>query len=102
MSTYREQFDSAMACNTREMADLWLAAEIERYVNEFGQAEAQARNVILQNLGYMAGYGDDSTAQKVQALFGAEHPIFGPAGYHRTVTPEQAFALGQKHAEKLA
>ncbi len=37
-------------------------------------AVAQERN----NLGYYAGYYDRETQERVQALYGAPHPLFGP------------------------
>lgn len=98
--TYREQFESAMACNTPEEAKVWLDAEVARCSRELGQTPEHARTVILANLGYIAGYYDHSTAQKVHRLFGAVHPIFGSANYHKTVTAEQAFGAGLKFAEE--
>ena len=49
--TYREQFDQALACETKEQADKWLAGEIARYGREFGQSAEESRRVILVNLG---------------------------------------------------
>ena len=37
----------------------------------------EAKKIILQNLGYMAGYYDQESATKILALLGAAHPIFG-------------------------
>src|SRR5882672_6581023 len=92
--TYGEQFKEASACETKEQADEWLAAEIERYRVDYGQDEPKAKSVIMGNLGYMAGYYDDATAKKINRLFGATHPIFGGDNYHNTVTPEQAYEVG--------
>lgn len=97
--TYREQFDSAMKCETPEEAQKWLDAEIVHYGRDFDHTPEHAKGVILCNLGYMAGYFDHETAQKIHRLFGAVHPIFGSADYHQTVTPEQAVAAGKKFAE---
>ena len=96
--TYREQFDSALACETKEQADKLFAGEVKRYETEFGKSAEEAANIIRANLGYMAGYCNDETAKKVHALFGAAHPIFGGSDYHNTTSPEKAFALGQHHA----
>lgn len=99
--TYREQFDAAMRCKTKEEAAAWLAAEINRYQLEFGKDGEEAEHVIKSNLGYMAGYCDHEAAQKVQRLFGAVHPIFGTADYHQTMTPEEAFETGKRVGERL-
>jgi hypothetical protein len=97
MSTYREQFDSAMKCRDKAEATAWLEAEVARYVAEYKQESKQARSVILANLGYMAGYYDSATAKKVHELFGATHPIFGSSDYFETVSPEQ---MGQDAVTK--
>ena len=96
--TYKQQFEAAMKCETLEEAKHWLTEEILRYGCEYGQSVDEAKVVILANLGYMAGYYDHETAQKVHKLFGAVHPVFGCADYHNQVTPEQAFAAGQAAA----
>lgn len=100
--TIRQVFDEALACETKEQADQWLGAEIERHRVEFNQTPSEARSVILKNLGYYAGYYDDATAQKIYRLYGANHPIVGGHDYHKTVTPEQAVDIGKKLGEKLA
>ena len=73
--TYREQFESAMKCETEDEAKTWLDAEVKRCVFAYGQSPDEARMVILHNLGYMAGYYDPSYSQKVFNLFGAHHPF---------------------------
>lgn len=75
--TYREQFDSAMKCTTKEEAQKWLSDEVIRYQMDYSMPAPEAKQVILINLGYMAGYGDGSEGRKVLDLFGAAHPIFG-------------------------
>lgn len=99
--TYREQFDEAMRCKTKEEADAWLNSEIKRYQSEHGKDGEEAEYVIKSNLGYMAGYCNHEAAQKVQRLFGAVHPVFGTADYHKTVTPEEAFEAGKRVGERL-
>ena len=99
--TYQEQFDSAMKCETVEEARKWLNSEIVYAMNMYGQTHEKAKSVILTNLDYMAGYCNHETAQKVQRLFGAIHPIFGSADYHKTVSPKEAIELGIKVAEKV-
>lgn len=75
--TYREQFDSAMKCETPEETSFWMDKEVHRYVREYGKTPEESRQIIKANLGYMAGYFDESYSQKVLQLFGAAHPIFG-------------------------
>ena len=94
--TYVGQFAEALACETKDQADKWLAGEIERYRVEFGKEADEAARIISMNLGYMAGYYNTEVAHKINRLYGATHPIFGGSDYHDTVTPEEAFALGEK------
>lgn len=99
--TYGEQFDSAMACTTREEAAVWLEQEAQdlmrRWPKECPDLET-AKGTLRSNLGYMAGYYDQATAQKVHDLFGADHPIFGAPDYWTRVAPEDAFTAGQRLA----
>ena len=92
--TYKEQFDTAMACKDKQEAADWLGKEIAYHVKEFGQKPEEAERVIKTNLGYMAGYYGKEEAQKVKDLFGAVHPIFGDTTV-KSPTPEEAFAAGQ-------
>lgn len=98
--TYGEQFEEALSCNTKEEAEAWMASEIKRHVDEFGQSAEKARSVIMTNIGYMAGYYDQKTSEKIYRLFGAAHPVFGTPNYWSTVTPEDAFEKGRKMAEE--
>lgn len=97
MPTYREQFESALKCETKEEAEHWMKTEVERYMRLFPgiHTRRETINMIKQNLGYMAGYYDDETAKKIHRLFGAVHPIFGTADYHGKVTPEEALMRGK-------
>jgi len=98
--TYKEQFEAAMKCETKDEADSFLQSEITRYKKEYGKNPDEAKRIILSNLGYMAGYYGNEEAEKVHRLFGAVHPIFGSSDYHKTVTPEKAFEMGKKFAER--
>lgn len=93
--TYGEQFKEAM-CQTREEADKWLQTEIQRYKDEFGEEADKAKNIILCNLGYMAGYYSKKESEHIHNMFGADHPIFGGPNYWDNLTPTKAFEAGQK------
>jgi len=77
VKTYGEQFDEALACKDSVEAGAWLEQEISRYKIEFDIVQEKARETIMANLGYMAGYYDHVTADRIYELFGAVHPIFG-------------------------
>ena len=98
--TYGEQFTAALACTTPAEAEAWIEKEVEHYVQFHGKSVAEAVQIIKSNIGYMAGYYDHETAQKIHRLFHAVHPIFGTADYHETVSPKEAFDLGRKLGER--
>jgi Asp-tRNA(Asn)/Glu-tRNA(Gln) amidotransferase A subunit family amidase len=56
-----------------------------------GMDSETAREAVLSNLGYYAGYYDNATRRRVERVFGAAHPIFGPT----TPTAGEAFSAGQ-------
>ena len=99
--TYREQFESALACETTEEAELWMEKEVAHYVENHGETVTKAMSIIKCNIGYMAGYCDDATAKKIHRLFNAVHPIFGTATYHEDVSFEEPFGIGRKLGEAV-
>lgn len=94
--TYAQQFDSAMKCKTRKEAQVWFEKEVRRYWVEHGIKKTKAMEIILSNLGYMAGYYDRSVSEKVWKLFGAEHPVFGPPDKAVKLSPENCARLGME------
>jgi hypothetical protein len=57
---------------------------------------AEAKKMLLSNLGYYCGYYPAELADKVYEMFDTEHPVFG-----RThPTPEEAFRKGMEMAQK--
>lgn len=97
--THGEQFNEALACKDSAEAAIWLEQELARYKTEFGIGPEQARKTIMTNIGYMAGYYDAATADRILELFGAPHPFFG-RNYHSRVTPEEALAAGSAASQK--
>lgn len=102
MGTYKEQFDSAMQCKTRKEAKAWLEKEVIHYWEEFGKGRDEAEAIILDNLGYMAGYYDNAMARKVHRLFRAEHPIFGAPAKSKSLSADNMVRVGMEMARKKA
>lgn len=100
--TYGKQMDSAMKCETPEEAEFWMEREVAHYVEKHSKSPTEAMHIIKSNLGYMAGYYDDATAEKIHRLFYAVHPIFGSSTYHTDQSPEDAVAIGLALGEKAA
>jgi hypothetical protein len=65
ISTAGDLFDAAASCTTQQQADEFLTAY--RAHNEHAD----------QNLGYIIGYGDDATRNRLYGLFRLNHPVFG-------------------------
>mgnify|MGYP003393479473 CR=1 FL=1 len=99
--TYREQFESALKCESLEEAELWMEKEVQYYVEHYEKQPIEAINIIKVNLGYMAGYYDDATAKKIHRLFNAVHPIFGTSTYHRDTSAEEAFKIGKELGTRI-
>ena len=72
--TYGEQFESALRCETPAEAELWMEQEVRHYVEHHNTSPLQAIDIIKYNLGYMAGYYSNETAEKIKRLFSAPHP----------------------------
>jgi hypothetical protein len=81
---------------TQAKADAVIAEDVAEMVSVLGYSEADARGILLANIGYFAGYYPDSVADAAYELFRTEHPIFG-----RThPTAEEAFKAGQLAATR--
>lgn len=94
---YNEVLERAMAAKTREEA----MAVLEEYTPVCTAANKcspkEGRRIALSNIGYYSGYHDRETRERVERLFGAVHPLLGPAS--RNLTPEQIFQIGVEWAK---
>lgn len=62
--------------------------------DEFVEAVAKIGPYALQNIGYMSGYYDTKTADRIMEVFKTSHPIFG----RRHPDPAEAFEKGYEMA----
>lgn len=89
--TIGEAYSPAMEMTDASDALMYREALMERLARFHPEmTPAQIESAIMSNLGYYAGYYSYETRQRVQALFGAVHPIFGST----QPTPEEAFKAG--------
>ena len=70
--------------------------QVEEMVKVLEYDPAEARRIVLQNIGYYCGYYPADFADRVYELFDTEHPIFG----RKHPTPEEAFRLGQEWGQR--
>lgn len=108
--TLEELYDPAMlvtdpARSGVPVATEYLVALVARHRElwpDDGPEESEAN--VKSNLGYWAGYYSHETRERVEGLFGCEHPYFGSIAKNGPPTSEQAFmmgiALGKAHSEE--
>ena len=87
-----EMVQTALVAGTKEKARALVDAETARIcAAETGRRPAEVKKILLSNIGYMAGYKDQTTADRIYELFDTEHPFFG----RRHPTAEEAFVRGR-------
>lgn len=89
--TIGDKYRPAMAIETQAEADEYFDV-IVRHSMGFGMSREDAEKLERTNLGYYAGYGFDR--ERVERLFGCEHPVFGKVAHHGTPSPEHALRAG--------
>ncbi|MHB1778002.1 MAG: hypothetical protein ACYCU7_18770 [Acidimicrobiales bacterium] len=83
LNTVGDLLDAVCKCGSREEAQEFMRL----YRAETTHADA--------NIGYISGYCDGGTMQRIQDWCSVAHPIFG-----RSIpTPEEAFEAGRRTAE---
>jgi glutamate synthase domain-containing protein 3 len=83
--------------NTKDQAAALVAKEAEEMAQVYDLTVEEARKRLLANIGYVTGYFDHATADKVFEIFETEHPIFGKT--HPSA--EDAYRMGMEHYEAL-
>lgn len=95
--TYGQLLDAACACKTKEEADALVNARIEEVcVARHEMTVTDAREVVLHNIGYLSGYCDSETADRIYELFETSHPIVG----RLHPSPDEALRAGMEMARK--
>ena len=67
----------AIAAKTVEEARAHFERDVERLMAR-GRAREEAQGISRANIAYFAGYFDTETMRRVEELYGAVHPVFGP------------------------
>lgn len=79
--------------DNKDFMDAFVKVSTKEEAQEFLALVLAENPHARENIGYMAGYFDNETKQRVYALFGVEHPIFGKLD----PTFSQAMASGVAH-----
>jgi hypothetical protein len=83
LSNYGDTFDAAIKVKD---------SEVEEFIQAFVKA-GMTREIFLANLGYLGGYYDPKTANKIYKKFNTQHPIFADLA---VITPQEAYDIGKK------
>ena len=76
--TAGHEFESALACKTKEEASIWFTRRIRQVTVGRGMSFFQAAEQVAFFLGFMAGYyNDPETSRKMKDLFGMDCSVFG-------------------------
>lgn len=103
--TIGECLAPAMEIKDQRIADQYLK-DYTSYLEKFTDWTIESGNAIVNgdftsaeklaktNLGYYTGYCDDEIRERVERLFGCEHPIFGKLAEMGKPTGEESFQCG--------
>ena len=95
-------FEKAMTVTTAEEAGPLLEQLIEAAMKDITSMKyEEAKTLIKENLGYMAGYYSHETRERVERLFDCEHPVFGKIAEKGPPTMEEAFKAGVRLGEEM-
>jgi hypothetical protein len=95
-ATMGEIFDAAMAIVDEKEAASFLEDLVAWHMKKFSVDETTATEDVRSNLGYFAGYYDDSVRVRIERLFKCKHPVFGAIAETGPIAAEEAFEMGLK------
>ena len=96
-ATVGEAYGKAMELTDPNEAREYFEALVERHMEARPDHDrSEAERIERSNLGYYAGYYDNETRQRVEALFSCAHPFFGAIAEKGAPTPEEAFEIGKR------
>ena len=88
-------YKPAMEIKFEKEAQIYLLMLIHWQVTKYGATVEEALHVQKNNIGYITGYYDTETQERVNRLFHTTHPIFGD----ERPSPEEAFEMGKHLGE---
>ena len=100
-TTIREMYGPAMEITDQGEANAYFEKCVEHVLSfsELNREDAEAQE--RANLAYYAGYGDSEIRERVERLFRAAHPVFGPIAVVEPPTMEEAFEMGKNAGRKV-
>lgn len=101
LETMGEIFNTALdIANTADSdrCQAFLTSCIEYIMSKNNCNIAEAERIAKSNLGYFAGYYNNSVYETINKAYGAVHPVFGRNPFE--VTPEEAYRNGLEAGRK--
>ena len=97
--TFGETLGPAMDITDQAEADDYLEQLVTQHMerSEESPTHEEARAIVLQNLGYYAGYYARKTQERVNRLFRTTHPVFGDSQPTAKEAFEAGARLGRRH-----
>lgn len=100
METAGERYNPAMKITDQAEANEYFERLVQNAMTRQGIDREAAERQERGNLGYYAGYHSAETRERVERLFGCQHPVFGSIRTNGTFTPKMAEIAGRKEAIK--
>ncbi len=89
-----------MVVKQQQIADAVFEDLVDQNMHsDCNHSRKEAEVIERENLGYFAGYYNMETRERVEKLFDAIHPIFGPVS-GGAPTASQAFEIGLKMGQE--
>lgn len=95
-----DKYGPAMSITDQAKADAYFKLCVDHTMT-FGKTRPEAEEIERFNLGYYAGYYDNTTRARVERLFRCAHPIFGAVAERGQPTSEEAVQAGIDLATKI-
>ncbi len=95
--TIGEKYGPAMKISDPSEAQKYFERCVEHSMRTGAESREHAEATERSNIGYFSGYCSVETQKRVETLFDAVHPVFGPVdGPDEPKTLEEVLRLGMK------
>lgn len=93
----RPAMDIAQRGDHEEAAE-YVNLYVDYLILDWDRTPDEAQEIVLNNVGYFAGYFGQETRRAVREVFGASHPIIGD---REDMTAEELFDAGFQYAQGI-
>jgi hypothetical protein len=97
-------WEGAMKVSTKEEADGWLDVAVRKLhaASQGSQTKIEIEFAIKSNLGWFAGYYSHEDRDRIEKLFGCQHPYFGSIAVNGPPSVTEAIRIGIQRGKELA